>query len=182
MYPVYTFTLHLYIYRKINPPSIVTFPNNALFLSGFPTKYLCASKFSHDYSVPRPSHNSLHKHSKTWQSIMLWSTRHILHHSSGTHPTFYSMSTGVLSRGVKRVRRHFTTHVHLVPRLRMSEAVLLLSIQTFVGWTKTLPMNYLHKRISLFHRAFWFIKFYSHQFMHFFMQLCISLLSYIKIT
>ena len=38
------------------------------------------------------------------------------------------------------------------------------------------------KYISLFHRAFWFIKFYSHQLMHFFIQLCISLLSYIKIT
>ena len=36
--------------------------------------------------------------------------------------------------------------------------------------------------ISLFHRAFWFMKFYSHQLMHFFIQLCISLLSYIKIT
>ena len=36
--------------------------------------------------------------------------------------------------------------------------------------------------ISLFHRAFWFIKFYSHQLMHFFIQLRISLLSYIKIT
>ena len=35
---------------------------------------------------------------------------------------------------------------------------------------------------SLFHRAFWFIKFYSHQLMHLFIQLCISLLSYIKIT
>ena len=35
---------------------------------------------------------------------------------------------------------------------------------------------------SLFHRAFWFIKFYSHQLMHFFIQLGISLLSYIKIT
>ena len=35
---------------------------------------------------------------------------------------------------------------------------------------------------SLFHRAFWFIKFYSHQLMHFFIQLCISLLCHIKIT
>jgi len=35
---------------------------------------------------------------------------------------------------------------------------------------------------SLFHRAFRFIKVYSHQLMHFFIQLCISLLSYIKIT
>ena len=36
--------------------------------------------------------------------------------------------------------------------------------------------------ISLFHRAFSFIKFYSHQLMHFLIQPCISLLSYIKIT
>ena len=44
-------------------------------------------------------------------------------------------------------------------------------------------INYkLEKEISLFHRAFWFIKFYSHQLMHFFIQLYISLLSYIKIT
>ena len=35
---------------------------------------------------------------------------------------------------------------------------------------------------SLFHHTFWFIKFYSHQLMHFFIQPCISLLSYIKIT
>jgi hypothetical protein len=154
MYPVYTFTLHLYIYCNINPPSIVTFPNNALFPSGFPTKYLSASKISHDYSVPRPFHNSLHEHSKTWQSIMLWSTGHILRHSSGTHPAFYSMSTGVLFRGVKRVRRHFTTHVHLVPRLRTSEAVLLLCIQAFVGWTETLPLKYLHKKFRP-KTAFW---------------------------
>jgi hypothetical protein len=37
-------------------------------------------------------------------------------------------------------------------------------------------------QISLFHRAFWSIKFYSHQLMHFLKQICISLLSYIKIT
>ena len=35
---------------------------------------------------------------------------------------------------------------------------------------------------SLFHHAFSFIKFYSHQPMHFLIQPCISLLSYIKIT
>ena len=35
---------------------------------------------------------------------------------------------------------------------------------------------------SLFHRAFWFIKYNPHQLMHFFIRLCISLLSYIKIT
>jgi hypothetical protein len=39
-----------------------------------------------------------------------------------------------------------------------------------------------YHQISLFHRAFWFIKFYSHQLMHFLIQLCTSLLSYIKIT
>ena len=37
-------------------------------------------------------------------------------------------------------------------------------------------------QISLFQCAFWFIKFYSHQLMHFVIQLYISLLSYIKIT
>jgi hypothetical protein len=34
--------------------------------------------------------------------------------------------------------------------------------------------------ISLFHRAFRFIKFYSHQLMHFLIQICIGLLSYIN--
>ena len=43
------------------------------------------------------------------------------------------------------------------------------------------PTN-THYSISLFHHAFWIIKFYSHQLMHFFIQLCISFLSYIKIT
>jgi hypothetical protein len=43
-------------------------------------------------------------------------------------------------------------------------------------------MEDVSKFISLFHRSFWFIKFYSHQLMHFLIQLCISLLSYIKIT
>jgi len=42
--------------------------------------------------------------------------------------------------------------------------------------------NNTNKQISLFHRAFRFIKFYSHQLMQFFIQLCISLLGYIKIT
>ena len=44
------------------------------------------------------------------------------------------------------------------------------------------PSNSIFPFFSLFHRAFWFVKFYSHQLMHFFILLCISLLSYIKIT
>ena len=44
------------------------------------------------------------------------------------------------------------------------------------------PSEMKIKDFSLFHRAFWFIKFYSHQLMHFLIQPCISLLSYIKIT
>jgi hypothetical protein len=161
MYPVYTFNLYLYIYCNINPPSIVTFPNNALFPSDFSNKYLRPSKISHDYSVPRPSHNSLHEHSRTWQSIMLWSTCHILSHSSGTHPAFYS-STGVLSRKVKRVRRHLTTYVHLVSRLKMSEAVFLLSIQAFVGWRENLPLNYLHNSFWPKPESFFFLLCFYH--------------------
>jgi len=38
------------------------------------------------------------------------------------------------------------------------------------------------RQISLFHRVFRFIKFYSYQLMYFLIQICIGLLSYIKST
>jgi hypothetical protein len=54
------------------------------------------------------------------------------------HPASYSMDTEVLSRGV-----NLTAHLHLVPRLRMSGAVPLLTLCAFMAWTrKTLPFLY----------------------------------------
>ena len=63
---------------------------------------------------------------------------------------------------------------------------VLSAYRLFTDPTQNYERHYYTKqttnKFSLFHRAFWFIKFYSHQLMHFFIQLCISLLSYIKIT
>jgi hypothetical protein len=49
-------------------------------------------------------------------------------------------------------------------------------------WHISVALINMNEWISLFHCAFWFIKFYSHQLMHFLIQLCISLLSCIKNT
>jgi hypothetical protein len=52
------------------------------------------------------------------------------------HPALNSMHTAILSqrkngRGVK-----LTTDLHLVPRLRMSGAIPLLSLHAFIAWTE----------------------------------------------
>jgi hypothetical protein len=49
-------------------------------------------------------------------------------------------------------------------------------------WKELLAFLKQCKLLFFFHCAFWFIKFYSHQLMHFLIQLCTSLLSDIKIT
>ena len=63
----------------------------------------------------------------------------IIQTGSGAHLAFCSMGTGFLPRGQSRRGGRLTTHIHLVPRLRMSGAVPLLPLYAFMAWTgKTL--------------------------------------------
>jgi hypothetical protein len=52
-----------------------------------------------------------------------WQTHFSLHHRvqtvSGSHEASYTMGTGVSFPGVKRQNMKLTTHLHLVPRLRL---------------------------------------------------------------
>jgi hypothetical protein len=43
---------------------------------------------------------------------------HSVQPSAGTHPTFYSIDTGVFIPGVKRSGHESEIHLHLVPSLR----------------------------------------------------------------
>jgi hypothetical protein len=59
----------------------------------------------------------------------------------GPH-TASSVGTGVLSRGYSGRGVKLTTHFYLIPRLRMSGAVPLLRLYTFMAWTgRTLPFT-----------------------------------------
>jgi hypothetical protein len=66
--------------------------------------------------------------------VGIFSLRHRIQTRSGTHPASYPMGTGGLfprvqsGRGVK-----LTTHLHLVPRLRMREAIPPLPSYVFVA-------------------------------------------------
>jgi len=77
---------------------------------------------------------------------------------SGAYPASFSMGARVHSRGVK-----LTTHLPLVPRLRMSGAVPLLLIYAFIAWTgKTIPfcinLNELIKWVVIFPRGIFLFK------------------------
>jgi hypothetical protein len=63
-----------------------------------------------------------------------WAGKFSLHHpvqnGSGTHPASYPMGTrGSSGRGVK-----LTTHLHLVPRSRVSGTILPLPQYVFMAW------------------------------------------------
>ena len=51
----------------------------------------------------------------------------------GAHPAFYSIGTGVLSRGYSDWGVASTTHLHLVPRFRMSGAIPLFPLHAFMA-------------------------------------------------
>jgi hypothetical protein len=52
----------------------------------------------------------------------------------GTHSAFYSVGTSVLSWGQSVWGLTLTTHLNLLPRLRMSGAVHLIPIFSFMAW------------------------------------------------
>jgi hypothetical protein len=56
---------------------------------------------------------------------------------SSDHPVFYLKSTGVLSRGESGRGLKFTTLAHLTPRLRVTGAVPLRRLYTFIAYTDT---------------------------------------------
>jgi hypothetical protein len=59
------------------------------------------------------------------------------HRYGGSYQTSYSLGTGLHSLGKSGRSMKFTTHFHLLPRLRMSGAVLLLPLHAFMTWTGT---------------------------------------------
>ena len=64
---------------------------------------------------------------------------------SGAHPASCSMGIGVISRGMK-----LTTHLHLVPWLRMSGTVRLLPLYTFMARKGTLlPVPFIDDDLRL---------------------------------
>ena len=67
---------------------------------------------------------------------------------SSAHPASYSVSIWVLPSGLSGWDMMSTTNLHLVLRLRMSGAIPLLSLYTFMAWTgATLPLT-LHCTFS----------------------------------
>ena len=83
---------------------------------------------------------------------------------TGSHPTSYSINTGILSR-VKAEGAHiYVVPLHLASRLRMSGDLPLLSPHVFILWTGTnLLLIFLDSlitsgdilRTSLFRMSFW---------------------------
>ena len=57
-----------------------------------------------------------------------------VHTGSEDHPASFSVGTGVLSRGVKRLGRDVDTHLYLVPSVGASGAIPLLPINAYVVW------------------------------------------------
>ena len=86
-----------------------------------------------------------------------------------------------LYRGARWLGRK-TYHVTLHSAEAKNVCTYVPHSQIISGQGAKLYRRTISSYISLFHRAFWFIKFYSHKLVHFFIHLCISLLSYIKIT
>ena len=56
---------------------------------------------------------------------------------SAPQPATYSIGIGVLSRGYNSRGERLATHLHLVPRLRMSGAIPLLLLYPLMEWTQT---------------------------------------------
>jgi len=54
----------------------------------------------------------------------------------GVRSGSYAVVTDVFSCGIKAARNvTFTNYIHLMPRLRMSGAILLLPLHTLMAWT-----------------------------------------------
>ena len=67
--------------------------------------------------------------------------------TAGTHTPSHSMATGVHSRGKRVCDMQLTTHLYLVPRLRINGAIPLLPLHTFMVWTgpiSPLPLQSCH--------------------------------------
>ena len=72
-----------------------------------------------------------------------------VHSDSGAHPSSYSLGAGDLSRGQCGRAVKLTTHLHLVPRLKISGVVQLLPPDAFMALTvKALRFFYLFPRGS----------------------------------
>jgi len=66
-----------------------------------------------------------------------------VHSVSGAHPTSYSTSTGVVSRGLSDRDVMLTTHLHLASKLRMSGAISLHPLCAFTACSGTITHCYL---------------------------------------
>ena len=64
----------------------------------------------------------------------------------GAHPDSHSVRTEVVSRGLRGRGVNITTHFHLVSRLRMSGAILLLLRYNLTAWTGKLYFDTTLKR------------------------------------
>jgi hypothetical protein len=67
--------------------------------------------------------------------------------SSGAHPASYSKVTGLLSRGKSGMDGKFATHLHLIPRLRISGPIPphpLYAFKERTGTTLFLPLPLRH--------------------------------------
>jgi len=68
---------------------------------------------------------------------------------SWAHPPYYSLGTGVISRGLRDRRVKLNAVLHLLPRSRMNGAIPLLPVYAFKTWTKTIsPLQYIHNQAS----------------------------------
>jgi hypothetical protein len=56
---------------------------------------------------------------------------------SGHHPAYYSMGTGDLSLAYSDQRLKLTTHLPLLPRLRMGGATPMFRLYALKAWTET---------------------------------------------
>jgi len=64
------------------------------------------------------------------------------------------MGTGALSQGLQRPLHEFTTHIHLVRRLRISGISLRLPAKAFMEWTMT-TQSFLSDAINTVFVQFW---------------------------
>jgi hypothetical protein len=77
---------------------------------------------------------------------------HKVHIDSGAHKTSYPMGRGSLSAGNSDRCVKFTTHLHLVPRLRVREALLVPATWLFYD-----VMLKNTDRFTFYHFRFWII-------------------------
>ena len=65
--------------------------------------------------------------------------------SSWAQPAYYSLGTGVTSRGLSQRQVKLTTLIHLLPRLRMSGTIPLHPLYVFMGLSLTTSsLPYIH--------------------------------------